>query len=396
MRKILSILAALLCAAACIYPYDFDLDENSDLKASLAVDGNITIGAESTVLLGSVYPLKGVSGIQDATVFDFAKVWVEDDAGNVYMGKKSAKNLAPYAWGYASFTIPTENAPADRRYRLCVDALGATYSSDWSDIPAPPVIRDIKFVADDNNVNVCVSVDGGESGTGYFLLSYDETWEFHSDYVPHYDVDTRFWRITEGDYDYSRYWCWKSVDTGRSYPVDYTGRTEQGVTDWMLLGFSRRDNRNHRRYCINVKAKNLSSTSYRFLKNLEDNTGGGDNLFTPNPGEIPSNIRCDSNPDRMVYGYAVFGRSVSKRAFLDSRYLKAYPLYSLIYFPTAREYKETCEFYWSQGFKPLKENPKQDYDPEEEGPYGWGPPECYDCIAAGGTQVRPDFWNEGL
>ena len=244
---------------------------------------------------------------------------------------------------------------------------------------------------DDELVTVLVSVDGGEDGTGYLLLSYDETWEFHTDYVPHYKVDTRRWTIEEVDWDYSRYWCWARADNGRSYPVDYTGLSEQGVTAWPLYAFPRRDGRNHKKYCVRVRAKTLSSSSYRFLKNLEDNTDGGDNLFTPNPGEIPGNIRCETDPDRQVYGYALFSRVVSKRAFLNNRYYLSPGLAPLNYLI----WDQYADF-WSMGYRPLAENPNPDHDPEQEGPYGWGAPRCYDCTAAGGTLQKPSFWDEDL
>ena len=390
MKKYLSILAALLCAASCIYPYDFELEEAPE--GVLTVDADITIGETSTVRLGILYPLN-LSSLPKVPDLYTAKVWVEDDANTVYAGELATSSTLPYInyYGYVTFTIPTENATSDRRYRLCVEALDATYASDWSEIPAPPVIRNIEFVPDPELVTVLVSVDGGEGGTGYLLLSYDETWEFHTDYVPHYKVDTRRWTIEEGDWDYSRYWCWARADNGRSYPVDYTGLSEQGVTAWPLYAFPRRDGRNHKKYCVRVRAKTLSSSSYRFLKNLEDNTDGGDNLFTPNPGEIPGNIRCETDPDRQVYGYALFSRTVSKRAFLNNRYYLSPGLAPLNYLI----WDQYADF-WSMGYRPLAENPNPDHDPEQEGPYGWGAPRCYDCTAAGGTLQKPSFWDEDL
>ena len=55
MRKILTLLAVSLCAAACIYPYTPELEEAPE--GVLTVDGNISIGDVSTVRLGSLRPL---------------------------------------------------------------------------------------------------------------------------------------------------------------------------------------------------------------------------------------------------------------------------------------------------------------------------------------------------
>ena len=388
MRKILLLLAAFLCATACIYPYSPELEQAPE--GVLSVDGNICIGSSSTVRLGTLQSLWKTDWIP--ADFSGARVWVEDDAGGEYPGTS-----APYGYGYGwnqpAYTIDTRNAPADRRYRLCIEALGDRFVSDWNDVLPPPRIRDISFSPDEENVFVFVSVDGGEDGTGYVLLSYEETWEFHADYPLDYQVtyDSMTDMVAISPLilsDYSRYWCWQSVSTGRVYPVDYTGRTESGLSGYPLASFSRRDNRNHRRYCINVTARSISKDSYRFLRNLEENTDGGDNLFTPNPGEIAGNLRCESNPERTVLGYALFSFATSKRAFLDSRYLKPSPPAALDY-PLANFYTGL----WKIGYLPLVEN-KPGYDPKVEGPYGWGPRRCYDCTAAGGTKTKPDDWDE--
>ena len=139
------------------------------------------------------------------------------------------------------------------------------------------------------------------------------------------------------------------------------------------------------------QGENSNEASYRFLKNLEQNTDGGDNLFTPAPGEIAGNLRCESDPERMVLGYVTIGRTVSKRAFLDSRYHRDHaPSLSGIVYPTEPNYPTV----YYQGYLPLLVNENENRDPAEEGEYGWGSRRCYDCVAAGGTRVKPDFWDQ--
>ena len=403
MRKILPLLAVSLCAAACIYPYKPELEEAPE--GVLTVDGNISIGDVSTVRLGSLRSLWKSSKTAALPDLQGAKVWVEDDAGTRYPGTLEQSGSAPHSdlvfpepidlyIPSPTFTIHTEDAPADRQYRLCIEALGATYASDWGEIAPAPVIRKIEFLSgeDEELVTVAVSVDGGEAETGYLLLSYDETWEFHAEYYPTFVVNTSSWAIQPGTpAGYENYWCWRSADNHAIYPVDYSGMAEKGVSAWPLTRFMRTDNRNHRRYCIRVKAKTLNEASYRFLKNLEQNTDGGDNLFTPTPGEIAGNLRCESDPGRMVLGYVTIGRTVSKRAFLDSRYYREHaPSRSGIVFPTEANYPAV----YYQGYLPLFPNDNWDRDPAEEGEYGWGAQRCYDCVAAGGTREKPDFWDQ--
>ena len=247
----------------------------------------------------------------------------------------------------------------------------------------------------DTQVTVAVTVEGGDAGTGYLQLSFDETWEFHAEYFPSFVVNTTSWEIQPGTppgfEETWFYWCWKTADNHAVYPVDYTRMAKRGVSAWPLTRFPRTDNRNHRMYCIRVKAKTLDEASYRFLKNLEENTDGGDNLFTPTPGEIAGNLRCESDPERMVLGYVTIGRTVWKRAFLDNRYYQDHaPSRGGIVYPTQSNYSTV----YYQGYLPLFLNDNWDRDPAEEGEYGWGSRRCYDCVAAGGTKQKPDYWDQ--
>ena len=410
MKKQFCILAFCLSVTACIYPYTPELDQAPE--GILAVDANITIGAVSTVRLGTLYSLYPSSEGYQYPDFSNARVWLEDDAGGNYPGNLHRPSYDPYSnpeaylgsaydiiyAGYGSYYDPsnptyyidTQNAPRDRRYRLFIEALDGLFTSDWSDLGEPPAITDIQFLADDEYVTVGVSLDGGPDATGYALLSYEETWLFHVDYIPSFTVTpvgTDGVQVQETGPDASKYWCWRSVDNRRTFPVDYTSMTTDGVTNWPLQKFLRSDNRNHRRYSVNVTARTISKSTYRFLKNLEDTSSGGDNLFTPTPGEIAGNLHCDSDPDRMVLGYVLFSTSVSKRGWMDNRYLKGRPnYYNLLWF-TEDKYR----MYYESGWTVLSqvEVPK-----EGEGKYGWGPQSCYDCTAAGGTLTRPDFWEE--
>ena len=392
MKKFLYLMAAAVCATACIYPYDPELDEAPE--GVLSVDATICIGGTSTVRLGTLISMWD-SGFDRREDLSDARVWVEDDAGVEYPGTSKATGFPGYdifIWN-PLFTIPTENAPLDRRYRLRIEALGETYGSDWNEPLSPPVIRNIGFSANDEVVTVDVSMDGGENGTGYALLSYEETWEFNADYIPglyqvNYDEASGLVSVVQGLPDLSHYRCWRTTTDNRTTPIDYTGRTESGITGFPLFVFPRRDKRNQIRYCISVTASSISKDTYRFLHNLDENTNGGDNLFTPNPGEIAGNIRCESNPERTALGYAVFSRAARKRAFLDSRYYLPSPKISLQY-PLVENYYN----FWKSGFLPLEEH-LGEYDPSKEGPYGWGARNCYDCTAAGGTLEKPDYWNE--
>jgi hypothetical protein len=395
MKKILTLLAVLSLATACIYPYQPDLEDAPE--GVLVVDGNVLVGETSTVRIGTMVSL-WPDHADGSTRIPVQRVWAEDDGGNVYEGKLSSGGITTSYVPMTEYTLPTENAPADRQYRVCIQTADRRYSSDWVKPLAPPVIKNITFKYDKTSVSVLVSLEGGSDATGYILLSFDETWRFHADLYPSYEYDPATNQVSERIFTtWDRYWCWKSVNPGTLIPLDYTRMSASALKNYPLHSFSRYDNRNHRRYSIQVKARTIDKDTYKFLSHLEESTQSGDNLFTPNPGEIAGNLRCETDPEQMVMGFVTVALSSSARAWLDSRYLLTRPfnLYDLAYpkqWPARPGEPYWLDFY-DMGYMPLVENHLEDGD-TEKGPYGWGWASCYDCIAAGGTQDMPDFWDE--
>ena len=397
MRKTFTALAVLLIATACIYPYDPDLGEAPENV--LVVDGDIVIGGTSTIQLSVMTSLGSqarwlydgfysydsyMPGVEPQTnPLMNAKVWIEDSAGDVYTDQWHGNST--------TWNIPTENAPFDREYRACIEAFDAKYTSDWTKPLQGPDIKEISFTPSDYSVEVRVSLDGGPDATGYLLLSYDETWEFHAEYPISYWVDPDTWTISElMNPDLSRYWCWMSVSTPMTAPIDFTSMEENGIADYPLFSFPRSSNRNHKRYSVNVKARTITKETYRFLKYLVNDSQEGGDLFKPDPGNMSGNLRCETDPTRMALGYVTTSQMTTKRVFLEGIYYKrAGSGYGDVFFISEEHYPE----YYKSGYLPVLQNPHTNYVELEEGPYGWGPPRCYDCIAAGGTQQKPDFWN---
>ena len=428
MKKIATLLAVLSLLTACIYPYQPDFENEDLLDDILVVDGNVLIGEVSTVrvsFMANMWPRKAeqdpthtpgyyntrATSPEKTTVWivpsyaDDIRVWAEDDGGGKYEGILDTESL--YAsYGGSSYipglpyTLATEDAPADRSYRLCVQVKDRLYTSDWTKPLAPPVLKKISFKASKPNekadVTVSVSLDGGPDATGYVLLSYDETWQFHAQRYPYFTYDSRRNIVEARETPWEHYWCWKSVDSGLQLPVDFSGMATPSLKDYPFYSFSRYDDRNHKRYSIRVKARTIDKDTYLYLRRLEENTDIGGNLFSPNPGEIVGNLRCETEPERMVLGFVTVARLATMRAYIGSNYLISRVLspYELAY---PQPYGQGEDYGWPEyygmGYMPVEVNSLPDPDPLF-GPYGWASAECYDCIAAGGTQERPDFWEE--
>ena len=364
----------LAMATSCIYPYDPDLDGTND--DIVVLEGSIVIGGNATARLSKMHPLKD----NVSTTYAIGTVTVEDDGGIVYASSSGPGEIV---------TIPMKDASPDRQYRMRAVVGGKEYVSDWMTALSPPEIKSVSFTADDDLVYVSASIDGGKDPTGYLALSFEETWEFHSDYAGWYQLDTMKWKISKRNDIYPNYWCWKTESSTLTSLVDYSEMEGNRVESFPVRQFSRSDSRNHRKYSINIKAFTLPKETYRYLKNMNDLSSGGGSLFTPNPGEMVSNIQCESDPGQVVFGYVTAALVSTYREFMGNDYFKyRTPQVSSLVIPNEPEYM----YYYYRGFYPIDEMVFSDDDGKEQSGIAWGPLRCIDCVAAGGTREKPDFW----
>ena len=381
MKKALSYLAILLATVSCVYPYESALE--GPQEDIMVFEGDILIGGVSTITISKV------NSFADEWFLPNDKkgmAWIEDDQGAEYRASETGLS--------DQFTIHTENAAPNHRYRMKAVVEGETYISDWLEVLSPPLIEDIFITqaADKVNVQVAVTMRGGDDATGYIGFTYEETWRFHTDYIGMYDLDTRNWTVNKRETPYPNYWCWRTESSKGMHLLDFTEILGNRVVKYPIITFPRTDSRNHEKYSINLTAVTLPKETFRYLKNLEQISEGNNSLFSPNPGEMTSNISCESDPDRTVLGYVTALRSTSFRKFANTNRFYSYqmPPTGYLFLPESRgEYREDYE----NGAYPVDfmSLPRGENGEYLEGVY-WGPLRCIDCIAAGGTREKPDFW----
>ena len=359
-------------AGACIYPYNPDLSKE-ETERMLVVDGEIVAGGTSVFRL---FYTQGL--LEKNTKTAMGIVWVEDEAGNKYYDGTGA-------WKSISY-VPTLGLSAGNKYRAGITVDGETYYSEWLTPVSAPEITGISFDADDNTVYVSADLDGGESATGYIGITFDETWEFHSDLEAEVVINPITWEYPPMMEQYPYYWCWRTMETHSMILVDYSDLSGTIVKDALVQRFSRTDGRNHKKYSIQMRARNLSKEAYEYINYVQDVTSGGSNLFTPDPGTMEGNLHCETSPEKKVMGLVQAACATSSRAFLDSRYLKYIaPDESLLVIVHEEDY----EYYYNdRGYRPVKRITR-----DGESGVGWGPERCINCIVAGGTQVKPDYWD---
>ena len=374
MKKWFLYIAAAASLASCIYPFEPELD-NAPEK-TVVVDGRILIGGTSTIRLDYLSPL-------NSTGYSYSRpnglAWIEDDLGNIYPAQETGGNV---------FNIPTDTGTTSggRQFRSVVQVDGETYVSDWLSPDPEPDIKEIHFDANESSVIVSVDIDPGLNGSGYLGFLFEETWEFHAEVYAEYYVDTQTWTYEIFQNGYPFYWCWRSFNPGQVTLVNYTDLGKGVIRNLPVRTFSRTDTRNHRRYSILVKAFALSKEAYDYNHQTQEISDIGGDLFSPDPGALTGNLVCESSPERPVMGMVLAGRVAAKRAFLNSQFLINRPP-SVTYEQVARADME--EYYYQRNYRPVT---YVNFDSGSD--MGWAHHRCINCIEAGGTQERPDFWED--
>ena len=374
MKKCPAYIAAALLAASCIYPYTPELP--SETTRTVVVDGEILVGGVSTIRLSYLTPLN-VNGA--TTGVPRGRAWVEDENGQRFDQPTSELSGIIY--------IPTGDAVPGRNYRAVIEVDGNTYTSDWVQASPAPVIQNVSFRADETNVTVYVDVDAEASQSGYLGFSYEETWKFHSEFLPDYVIDPNTWSISPLMSDWPNYWCYRSYTSAQRVLLDYTALEGSNTQSFPVTYFARTDSRNHQRYSILVKAYSLSRDAYLYNKMTQDISDLGGDLFSPDPGTLPSNLSCQNEPERAVMGLVLAAEVASKRVYMDNSYLIV-PKANTSSF-VVPSFDDFPRYYNEMNYRPILT-----ISTDTGSGIGWGPLRCIDCIAAGGTQEKPDFWEE--
>lgn len=371
IRRLLHILPLLLITVSCVYPYTV---EGPEIEQEVPVfDGSIILGKEAKLLYSKMVPVNMDGGGYYLTAtFPW---WVEDETGARYLPDEETQ------------TANLEAAPLDRKYRMVIQWNGDTFESDWLQAEEKPVIDAIDYTVAESSFIINLDIHTPEGCSPYVDVFFTETWEFHTEYIMDYglgfDPEKGYFVYPLSGLSLQRYWCWKSAEGGHNF-LDMR-RMDGILRDYPLQVFNRSDERCHRKYSIEVTARTISEDEYTYQYNIKSGVGvGGQSLFTPDPGEIPGNICCTSDPGRKVLGYVTISNSASKRIMID---IQEYAMSPRNLTPLTIPENEEYPLYVNLGYKPVK-----DAYVDGVAGVGWAPERCIDCVVAGGTQTKPEWW----
>lgn len=372
----------------------------SSSKSYLVVEGVLNSGADSTIIkLSRTVNLSGKTTFNPVTG---STVTVESDQNNTY----PLQELGRGRYGIAGLSLDST-----RNYRLKMLVSGEQYLSDYVPVVNAPPVDSVGFDIQGNGIQINVSAHDPKNNTHYYRWDYQETWQFHSNYLSGY-VSNGDTVIERNFFTNQIYNCWGNDTSSNIVIASSAALSKDVISNAPVTFVSSASEKIGTKYSILVRQYGLTGEAYNFWKNLKSSSEQLGGIFDPQPTEIASNIHAVSNRSERVIGYLSAGRVTSKRIFVEDSQLPGwvpanpYPECRLdsFYFyykpvgATVAVNQENLYFNTNKGA-----NPKFALIPVQAivviaqiggakivGHTG-STPECVDCTLRG-TNKKPAFW----
>jgi hypothetical protein len=368
------LLSVIILLNSCISQF---LPQVSEDKEILVVEGLITnqhnpytIKISRSLALGTRSVDNPVRGCQ---------VTVSDDLGNTY--SLSETSAGSYVSNPDQFT-----ASVGRFYTLHVktnaDNNNLRYESLPTEMkPVPPIdsiyfhrktISESNGLPSQEGVDIFLDTHDATNSCKFFRWEYSETWEFR---IP-YSVPNKQ--------------CWISDNSTLINIKNTSGLSETRVNAYPLAYISNESDRLRVKYSMLVNQYSLNEGEYQYwekLQNFAQQVGG---LYDMIPSSVSSNVYCIDNQAEKVLGYFSVSAASTKRFFIKDNFMGIVTPYTddvciadTVF--NGGEIQNLNQYVWIIVNHPLPP-PSYVVTTRIKG--------CYDCTVRG-TNIRPDFWNDG-
>lgn len=359
-------LFVILAINSCIVEF---IPKTTEDKEILVVEGLVTNKQGSNfVKLSRSYPLGGQSA---AKPVNDGVVYVTDDLSNNYSFGRTAEG---------TYTSADFVGVIGRKYTLHILANGIRYVSLPGEMLPVPEIDSLYYEkvtlerSSDNfpskeGCQIYLDTHDPTDRTQFYRWEYSETWQFSLPYI-----------VTNKT-------CWLSENSGVINVKNVSSLQENKINRFPLYFISNKSDRLNIKYSILVDQLSINEEEFYYwekLYNLSEQVGG---LYDVIPSSIPSNIYCSDDQNEKVLGYFSISASVSKRIFIKDHFNGQANLYTYCGSDTVPPgtslpgLNSTVWIIINHGMP----------DPYWVITFSR---ECADCTARG-TNIKPDFWDEG-
>ena len=388
---VLFLLSGLL--VSCIEEYKMSDIAKTIYEERLVIEGKILAGDKTVVYITRTVPIQTPEqpeGVLGARIKLIGQNGYQSD-------------WAEYDIEHDRYVIPTFDLEDNTQYALHIEVEGETYQSNFQPILSTPEIEEVSIQEKDTGVSLHVSTTGKNNASRYYMWTYDEDWEIHS------EVD--FTKKVNGEWMYNQttyplpdngenpyYYCWMH-NVSSLIHIYSTENLENNIVNTLEFLFIPIDDvRISYIYSILVKQACLSYEAYEYYRLLALYTQESSGLFSPMPSEVKGNIQCLSNPKISVGGFVMASKIQTKRLFIYESDLKEiHSSYSNCASGLGEEQSENIFGGWKAAWtREVRDKGAIVYN-EHAGVLANNsiiyPKECVDCRQIfGATKKRPDFW----
>lgn len=317
-------------------------------------------------------------------------VTILDDVGNIY-------DLSDVGNGNYTAEFNSDQLQIGTSYMLrVIDNRGEVFESDYQELLSSPKIDSVtaryepKYTAEfPDGLNGCqffVNTSDHSGKTRYYRWNMQETWEYHS----MYKVGAMWDGALHDNYFFkeNRTTCWMTKEVPGIFTATTRDMEGDVLKNFKLNYVSTLSDRLKFRYSLLVREYSLSAEAYEFWNGLEKQTQQTGGLYESQPYMITGNIVCVSNPDRIALGFFSASGVSKKRIFVDP---SPYSVTDIVcssdtirgtgdLMPYPPSFYPVYMYYFilpSGGLMRVASNQR-----------------CFDCLVRGGTNVKPDFWED--
>jgi hypothetical protein len=367
------LLLFLIMLAGCVTEFVPEVTEEKEL---LVVEGLITDQPETnTIKLSKSLPLGKKS---EARPFTGCIVRIKDDLGNIHSLKETGDGK--YITDSTIF-----RGQVGRSYSINISTNAGfdnlTYESPPVQMLPVPTVDSLyyqKVVIKDPYENfpgadgcqIFLNTYDPQNICKYYRWNYEETWKIQLNF----SIENKVCYI-------SRKFNFIDIKTTSNYQ-------ESRIEKHPVVFVSNETDRLKNEYSLLVNQYSMSEEEYTYwekLQNVTQETGG---LYDIIPSSIPSNLRCNENPDEKVLGYFSVSAKSTKRIFIKDKFKGVFDQYATCVTDTFDHIPpHVNDSIWILIPHPCGTIPcVTTYETTTD-------INCTDCTIRGTTR-KPDFWKE--
>jgi hypothetical protein len=281
------------------------------------------------------------------------------------------------------------------RFRLHVQTFkGIEYVSSFEDLLPCPEVGNVYYELEtkqtqdpkisENGLQFYIDFKGNSNSGNFYRWQLTETYEYHSKWP----LDK--WLDKDGNHDllepdYSNFVCYKTDKLSNIFVLSTDGFSQNSYSKYKLHYVKDQTQRLEYKYSLLVDQYSLTERAYNYWENLRKNNQETADMFGKQPANVKGNIHNVNDTTDVALGY--FGVSLVR-----SKRIMVYPIAGLSF-----DRALLCSaLVIDPGHLPA-ERPLYfvtDYD-ENLVPYlGIGAPACIFCTLAGGTTMKPTYWDQ--